>query len=170
MATRYLTTLNGADREIEVEELAANSIRLKIGDRQFEVDVRRAGSSSFSVLIGNRSFDLAIAPEGDELIVVSRGATSRVTVTDMARQSRRAGAGSRLAITGRAELKAMMPGRVVNILVSAGDEVVLQQGLVVIEAMKMENELKSPKAGKVIEVKVTPGQTVEKGDILVVVE
>ena len=64
----------------------------------------------------------------------------------------------------------MMPGRVVSVLVSAGDEVALHQGLVVVEAMKMENELKSPKAGKVTGIKVTPGQTVEKGDILVVVE
>ena len=64
----------------------------------------------------------------------------------------------------------MMPGRVVNVLVKAGDSVAFQQGVVVVEAMKMENELKSPKEGKVAEVKVAPGQTVEKGDVLVVIE
>ncbi|MGA2412117.1 MAG: biotin/lipoyl-containing protein [Candidatus Binataceae bacterium] len=169
MATRYLTTLDGSSHELEVEETAAHTLRLKLGDREFEADVRKIGDSSFSVLIGNRSFDLEVVPDGDELIVASRGDVTRVTLVDTARRSRR-GVGARQALTGRAELKAMMPGRVVNVLVSAGDEVALHQGLVVVEAMKMENELKSPKAGKVTEVKVTPGQTVEKGDLLIVVE
>jgi biotin carboxyl carrier protein len=71
---------------------------------------------------------------------------------------------------GKASLKAMMPGRVINVLVNVGDEVVAQQGLLVVEAMKMENELKAPKAGKVVEIKVKPGQTVEKGELLLVVE
>jgi biotin carboxyl carrier protein len=169
MATRYLATLGGVDQELEVEETSAHGLRLKIGGRQFEADVRKVGDSSFSVLIGNRSFDLEVVPEGDELIVASRGATTRVTLLDTARRSR-ATVGGRPVMAGKAQLKAMMPGRVVNVLVSVGDEVALQQGLVVIEAMKMENELKSPKAGKVTEVKVTPGQTVEKGDLLIVVE
>jgi biotin carboxyl carrier protein len=63
-----------------------------------------------------------------------------------------------------------MPGRVVNLLVEVGDAVAANQGVVVVEAMKMENEIKSPKAGKVTSIKVTPGQTVEKGDMLVVIE
>jgi biotin carboxyl carrier protein len=170
MATRYLTTLNGADHELEVEETAAHALRLTIGERQFDADVRQTGECSFSVLIGNRSFDLEVVPEGDEMIVGSRGATTRVTLVDAARRSRKSAAGGRPAMAGKAQLKAMMPGRVVNVLVSVGEEVALQQGLVVIEAMKMENELKSPKAGKVIEIKVTPGQTVEKGELLLVVE
>jgi biotin carboxyl carrier protein len=63
-----------------------------------------------------------------------------------------------------------MPGRVVNVLVNVGDTVSAHQGLLVLEAMKMENELKAPKAGKVVEIKVKPGQTVEKGELLLVVE
>jgi biotin carboxyl carrier protein len=68
------------------------------------------------------------------------------------------------------EIKSAMPGRVVNVLVAAGDEVKDGQGIVVVEAMKMENELKSPKAGKVVEVKVVAGQTVEKGELMIVIE
>jgi biotin carboxyl carrier protein len=67
-------------------------------------------------------------------------------------------------------LKAMMPGRVINVLVAVGEEVAAHQGLLVVEAMKMENELKAPKAGKIVELKVKPGQTVEKGELLLVVE
>ena len=63
-----------------------------------------------------------------------------------------------------------MPGRVVRVLVKPGDEVAARQGLVVVEAMKMENELAAPRAGRVKEVAVTEGQSVEAGRLLVVVE
>jgi biotin carboxyl carrier protein len=63
-----------------------------------------------------------------------------------------------------------MPGRVVRVLVAVGGDVAEQQGVVVIEAMKMQNELKSPKAGRVIRVAVAVEDTVGAGDVLVVVE
>jgi biotin carboxyl carrier protein len=65
---------------------------------------------------------------------------------------------------------APMPGRVVRVLVAPGDEVAAKQGVVVVEAMKMENELRSPKAGRVKEVMVTPGTSVDAGRVLVVIE
>jgi biotin carboxyl carrier protein len=118
--------------------------------------------------VDNRSFDLEVVREGEDLMVASRGGATRVTLVDAARKSRHPGARPQAA--GKASLKAMMPGRVVNVLVNVGDEVAAQQGLLVVEAMKMENELKAPKAGKVVEIKVKPGQTVEKGELLLVVE
>jgi biotin carboxyl carrier protein len=169
MATRYIATVEGTEHEFEVEELAANSIRLKIGKSEFEADVRQVGGSSYSILVNNRSFDFEVVPEGDELIVASRRGASRVTLIDVARRSRRGGS-ARAEIAGRAEIKAMMPGRVVNVLVKPGETVAQGQGLIIIEAMKMENELKSPKAGVVAEVKVAAGQTVEKGGVLIVIE
>ena len=63
-----------------------------------------------------------------------------------------------------------MPGRVVRVLVNPGDAVLAKQGVVVVEAMKMENELRSPKAGVVRDVSVTPGTSVEAGRVLVVIE
>ncbi len=63
-----------------------------------------------------------------------------------------------------------MPGRVVRVLVGAGDEVAARQSVVVVEAMKMENELRSPKAGRIKEIAVAPGALVEAGRVLVVVE
>lgn len=168
MPMKYVATLDGAEHQLEVEELAAHALRLKIGERQFEVDVHRVGPWSYSILLDNRSFDFEIVREGDELVVASRGGATRVTLADAARRSRHPGA--RPAAVGKAMLKAMMPGRVVNVLVELGDEVAAQQGLLVVEAMKMENELKAPKAGKIVELKVKPGQTVEKGELLLVVE
>ena|SRR5437870_2134961 len=169
MSNRYMAILEGTEHELEVEELAANSLRVKFDNNQFDVDVRQVGRTSFSILVGERAFDLEVAREGDELLVASRGSSTRVTLIDAARR-RRGGADGRPDAAGRAELKAMMPGRVVNLLVSVGEEVVHRQGVVVVEAMKMENELKSPKTGKVVEIRVAPGQTVEKGEILLVIE
>ena len=63
-----------------------------------------------------------------------------------------------------------MPGKVIAVLISEGDKVEKGQGLVIVEAMKMENEVHSPVAGEVKEIKVKPGDTVEGGAVLVVVE
>jgi biotin carboxyl carrier protein len=168
MPIKFVATLDGADHQLEVEELTAHTLRLTVGERQFEVDLNRVGHSSYSILIDNRSFDFEVVQDGEDLLVASRGGAARVTLTDAVRRLHHAGA--RPVAAGKAVLKAMMPGRVVNVLVNLGDEVAAQQGLLVVEAMKMENELKAPKAGKVVELKVKPGQTVEKGELLLVVE
>jgi len=77
-----------------------------------------------------------------------------------------AGAGSQ----GRASLTAPMPGKVVRIMLKTGDAVAAHQGILVVEAMKMQNEVQSPKDGTVSEIRVTEGQTVNAGDILVVID
>jgi biotin carboxyl carrier protein len=166
---RYLATLEGAQHELEVEELTANSYLVRLGQRQFEVDLRRVGPASFSVIVDHRAFDLDVAQDGDELIVASRDGLTRVSLLNSARRRFSTGTSVR-QVSGRAELKAMMPGRVVDVLVGVGDKVCAEQGVLIVEAMKMENELKAPKPGKVVEVKVAAGQTVEKGDLLVVIE
>jgi biotin carboxyl carrier protein len=165
---RYQAIVDGAGHELEIEELGSNLYKVKLGDRSFEVELRPTHGSSFLAMVGNRAFDFSISVEGDDLLMISRHGVNRVTLVDSTR--RRLAGGAERVITGRVELKAMMPGRVVNLLVKAGDEVAADQGIIVIEAMKMENELKTPKAGKVLEIKVTVGQAVEKGEILAVIE
>ena len=81
----------------------------------------------------------------------------------------RPGRGGR-ANHGRQEIAASMPGKVIRVLVAPGDAVEEGQGLVVVEAMKMQNEMKSPKAGRVVEVRARPDATVGAGEILIVVE
>ena len=81
-------------------------------------------------------------------------------------RARKAGSVSR----GRLEVAAPMPGKVVRLLVAAGDAVDLGQGLIVVEAMKMQNEIKARKAGRVVEVRTKPDAAVTAGEILLVVE
>lgn len=165
---RYSATLDDVEHEVDIEELAANSYRVRVGPHEVEVESRKIGPASFSVLVGDRSFDLEVSRDGEQVLVVSRGGLWRITLEDRTRRATAARA--RPQASGRAELKALMPGRVVQVLVAPGDEVDGEQGVLIVEAMKMENELKTPKAGKILEVNVTVGRTVEKGDILIVVE
>ncbi len=165
---RYQAIVDGADHELEIEEIDSNTYRVKLGGRTFDVDLRHTHGSSFLALVGTRAFDFTISAEGEDLLMISRHGVNRVTLVDKSR--RRIQAAGERVITGRVELKAMMPGRVVNVLVKVGDDVAADQGVVVVEAMKMENELKTPKAGKVLEIKVSVGQAVEKGELLAVIE
>jgi biotin carboxyl carrier protein len=95
------------------------------------------------------------------------GRTAAVTVNG--RRTGRATATGRHA-HGQQTVVAPMPGRVVRVLVAPGDEVTASQGIVVVEAMKMENELRAPKGGRVKDVSVSPGTSVEAGRVLVVIE
>lgn len=128
-----------------------------------EYSVAPLAPGSFSVLIGERSYEVAVS--GSEIQV--NGRAFRVEVFDpRAMRSRgQAGAGE-----GRIEIAAMMPGKVVRVLVTEGDEVEAGAGLVVVEAMKMQNEMKSPKAGRVVTVKTKADATVAAGEVLLVIE
>ena len=79
-------------------------------------------------------------------------------------------AAAHLQTHGRASINSPMPGKIVRVLVAAGDEVAAGQGVIVVEAMKMQNELKTTRAGRVTSVKVKQNDTVEAGAVLVVVE
>lgn len=104
--------------------------------------------------------------DGDGVLIGGRRFAFEVNDPRSLQGRRRAGGGA----AGPRAVKAPMPGRVVRVLAAVGDEVAEQQGVIVIEAMKMQNELKSPKAGKVVRVAVAVGDTVGAGDVLVVVE
>ncbi|MGH7865622.1 MAG: biotin/lipoyl-containing protein [Candidatus Binataceae bacterium] len=167
--SRYVATLLGAEHEVEVEELSADSFRVRLGQRQFDADLKQIGPVSYSVVVADRSFDFDVVRDGEELVIASRGGTTRLMLVDAARRAMRKGGRAR-ELGGRVELKAVMPGRVISVLVQLDDDVKADQGVMIIEAMKMENELKSPKAGKVTEVNVAAGQTVEKGEVLLVID
>jgi len=165
---RYIATLDGSEHEVEIEELSTGSYLVRMGPREVQIELRKVGPASFSLLANDRSFDLDVSRDGEQLVVASRGGLNRVTIMDRTRRAALAAAARELS--GRAELKAMMPGRVVNVLVGPGDEVTTDQAVLVVEAMKMENELKAPKSGRVSKVNVEVGRTVEKGEVLLVIE
>ena len=141
------------------------------------VDARRIGDNVLSLLLqanGDarpvRSIDAALVSRNGngELDVHVGGRTIPLQVREPSSRSSRGGSGT--AGAGPQRVVSPMPGKIVRVLVKAGDEVKPRQGLVVVEAMKMENELRAAREGRVREVAVVEGQSVEAGAVLVVVE
>lgn len=147
-----------------------------VDGRAFAVEARMLAAGVMSLVmlgegdgvLGGRQLRcvLDVAPHGDAVIVDGQWMPFAAADPRSLQARRGAGAGA----DGPRAVKAPMPGRVVRVLVAVGDEVAAQQGLVVIEAMKMQNELKSPKAGRVARLAVEVGAAVQSGDVLVVVE
>lgn len=117
-----------------------------------------------------RSYDVAVERRSNgERIVHVDGCAVPVSIVDPREQlTRRRTAVSTEA--GPRSIVSPMPGRIVKVLVREGDTVAAQQGLIVVEAMKMENELRAPRAGRVTSVKVVEGTSVERGAVLIVME
>jgi biotin carboxyl carrier protein len=124
----------------------------------------QCGEGRWAVLIEGRSYAVTLLGAGE---VSVNGRVFHVEVFDprSLRGKRPAAEGS-----GAQTVAALMPGRVIRVLVETGQDVEAGQGLVVVEAMKMQNEMKSPRAGRVVEVRSAAGATVSAGDILVVIE
>ena len=126
--------------------------------------IEPAGEGRFSVLAGERSYEVTLLSSGEFWV---NGRVFRVEVFDpRGLRAREQGGESQ----GRQKIVASMPGRVIRLLVELNQEVEAGQGLIVVEAMKMQNEMKSPRAGKVAEVKTAPGAAVSAGEVLLVIE
>lgn len=121
----------------------------------------------FSVLASHRSLTVRTTPQGDFVEAWLNGKRLRLRVSDP--RDRAASSGSPSA-AGPRELCSPMPGKVVKLLVSEGDEVAAGAGLIVVEAMKMQNEMKSPKDGRIVRIYVSEGATVGPGETMLVVE
>ena len=121
----------------------------------------------YSVLLNGRSYEAKVVAGADGYYVDLEGHRSVVEVRDPRSMSRggRGGAGE-----GRQTVSAPMPGKVVRVMVKEGDHVEAGTGLVVVEAMKMQNELKAPKSGTVVQLKTVAGATVGLGEMLVAIE
>lgn len=164
--------LGGKSRAVSVERLksGANELRITIDGEARTIDAVRLGGGALSlVLPGGGPAHYVTISDGaapGELTLAFPGATVQATVNG--RRARRGGDAA--GATGVQRILAPMPGRVLRVLVAIGAEVAVRQPLVVVEAMKMENELSSPKAGIVKDVQVVEGQSVEAGRLLVIVE
>jgi biotin carboxyl carrier protein len=160
---RYFVTLKADTPPLEVDltELPSGALDVRIGGRRVDVDLAVL-ESALSIRVDGRVVDLTTEGAPPELGVIASGHRSYVRV-ESERQRAAAAATSGASGSGEDLVRSPMPGRVVRVLVALGDEVESGQPLVVIEAMKMENELRSKRAGKIVEVHVQAGATVEGG-------
>lgn len=146
---RFQIDVEGRTQRVEMVRLdgAFASLRFPDSGESFQITYRQRGNGGWRIGVGQREFDLAVLSPAEAVVVVSA-----------ARES------------GPSRLTAPIPGKVVVVKVAAGDEVVEGQPLVVLEAMKMENELAAEQPGRVFAVHVADGDTVESGQLLVELE
>ena len=147
--TIVLAEIEGRAYELRVQETAEG---LMLNDHGLVFDCR-----------------LDAVPESGKAVDVMVG-TRRYTVTLIDPRRLRSSAGARMLGDEAARIVAPMPGKVVRLLVSEGDEVEAGSGVVVVEAMKMQNEMRSPRKGRVATLKVATGETVNAGEVLAIIE
>jgi acetyl/propionyl-CoA carboxylase alpha subunit len=165
--------VEGIDHAIDVERRGA-AYAVMLDGRSITVDARAMEGFFTSILINGKAYEVTVEPESDSWRVQIGIDVHRVRFLDPLRpagdkEGAAAGDGHGRSSGSRQRVAALMPGKIVRVLVKQGDEVKEGQGLLVVEAMKMENEVAAPSAGRVLELKVSPGEPVEAGATLAVI-
>lgn len=164
---KYVVTLGGREHVVSVEEQDDGRRRLTLDGVETLADLRPAGGGSlWSLLLGTKSCEVSVTRTDDGLRMNLRGATFDARVESEQRRNARALSGQDSAPKASV-VKASMPGIVTKVLVAPGDAVEKGRPLLIVEAMKMENEVRAEAAGVVAEIAVAAGRTVNGGDVLV---
>jgi biotin carboxyl carrier protein len=168
-----IVKLKAVVNEREIDLIIDNSgevVSVEIDGRRYEVRVHNSDDTSYLLIHGSRVYDCRVEPvpqSRGSFNVALKNQRHAVTVIDPRRL--RTDENSDRHHHGPTEIAAQMPGKVVRVLVEVGAQVEKGSGIVIVEAMKMQNELKSPRAGVVAAINVKPGVTVNAGEILATV-
>jgi biotin carboxyl carrier protein len=151
-------------RSVELER-SADRWKITLDGKPVDADAVEITPNTLSVLLDGQSYEVRISPSPDGVLRIQTGLEEfTAEVSDpRAWRGRRHGT---LEAEGRQQVLAPMPGKVIRVLVKAGDKVEAGQGLLVVEAMKMQNEIRSPKGGTVERLQVKEGQPVNAGEVL----
>lgn len=161
---KLIAELNNEKHPVEIRR-DGEKVFAKIDAREYEIEASEVEPNVYLFKHDNQIHQIYAAPNG----VVNIG-NHQLEVKIIDPKRLRGSSGSDTAADGIAEIKTAMPGKIVRILVEKGAEVTLGEGVIVVEAMKMQNEMKSPKDGIVKEIRFNEGDTVNAGDILVIIE
>ena len=161
---KYEVHIAGKARIVELHR-AANRWQITLDGATTDADAIEIAPGIFSILLNGASHEVRVAPNPDGSLTIQDGPHEfKAEVADRrAWRGRKHGA---IEAEGRQQIVAPMPGKVIRLLVKPGDKVEAGQGLLVVEAMKMQNEVKSPKTGTVEKLSAREGQPVNAGDIL----
>jgi biotin carboxyl carrier protein len=159
--------LDGKLRSVEVMH-SGERARWTIDGSELDVDAVEVSPGIYSILIGGKSLEARVEAKGDSQLrvtVASREYEATIRNSRKWKRDRAAGAEAE----GRQQVTTPMPGKIVLVLMKTGDAVDAGQGIVVVEAMKMQNEIRSPKSGTVERLLVVAGQTVNAGEVVAIV-
>lgn len=157
--------LNNETHEVEIRR-AGEKVFARVDDREYELEASEVEPGVFLLKHANRIYQIYVAPAGG--IVNLGNHQLEINLIDPKRLRGAGAAGG--AADGTVEIKTAMPGKLVRVLVETGAPVKQGEGVLVVEAMKMQNEMKSPKDGNVKEIRFAEGATVNAGDVLAVIE
>jgi len=163
---KYEMEIRGQQVSVELEQ-SGERVVARVGDRDYDLEYFSPEDGVYTFLEGERVFEAHVSSLDEASLRVQIGA--RVFATRIIDRKHRRSKVEH-AIEGRQNLVAPMPGRVVRVLRHAGDEVAAGDGIIVVEAMKMQNEIKSPKSGRIVEIRVAEDATVNANQVLAVVE
>ncbi len=165
---KYEVTIDGQTRDVEVELTPDGKASVQLDGKPVQADITRI-PGGVSVRIQGSMFDVMLGGKPDAISAAAGPYRTEVSVVSERSKAlkRRKGAG---AGAGGKNVMSPMPGRVVKLLVQLGDEVTPGQPVVIIEAMKMENDLRAGEAGKVASIHCKIGDSVESGALLVTIE
>jgi len=159
-------TVNGRDYRVELEQTATGNWAGRVNGEEVAVNAATTSAGVLSILIGGESYEIVANPAQQQIAI--RGIRYSVEVRDpRSWRTRRSRAGTQ---DGTKKITAPMPGKVVRVIANTGTDVEQGAGVIAIEAMKMQNELKSPKKGKVAKILVAEGAPVNAGDVLALIE
>ncbi len=159
--------LDGRLRSVEVIHSGGRA-RWTIDGSELDADAVEVSPGIYSILIGGKSFEARVEDKSDsQLRVTVAGREYDATICNPRKWKRDRAAGAEAE--GRQQVTTPMPGKIVLVLVKSGEVVEVGQGIVVVEAMKMQNELRSPKSGTVERLLVIEGQTVNAGEVVAIV-
>lgn len=161
---KLLAELNDEKSEVEIKRVG-ESISASVDGREYELEASEVERDVYLLKLDNQIYQIYAAPTG---IVNYGNHQFEIKITDPKRLRGSGAAGANA--DGAAEIKTAMPGKIVRILAKQGAEIKQGDGVLIVEAMKMQNEMKSPKDGVVKEIRVEEGATVNAGDILAVIE
>ncbi|MGH9873722.1 MAG: biotin/lipoyl-containing protein [Pyrinomonadaceae bacterium] len=164
--------LSGVDHDLTLN-LSAGAVAAEVDGRRYDIEVRELARGEYLLQSGKNVYKCRVEQQhdssaGESFEVFLRGHNYGVTIIDPKRL--RSGQSSATHHTGAAEIVSPMPGKIVRVLVPAGTNVEAGAGIIVVEAMKMQNEMKAPKAGLVVSINAEEGATVNTGDVLAVIE
>ena len=160
---RYISTIG--DQEFDIEIVDENELIFNGENLTFDFD-NITGQPIISLLVDGQSHEAFVYPADDVWHVYLRGRLHTVRVEDERERMFRESTGEGLGARAEFHLKAPMPGLVIDVQVEEGEEVSVGDVLVVLESMKMQNELKAPQAGNVTRLRVAPGDSVEQNETM----
>lgn len=164
----FTLEIEGQTRRVDIDPAdSPGRWRIRLDGEEIEADAHLLRPGILSLVIAGQSHRIVLDPHPSEPALHIRAQRVPFRIEDpRSLRSRRRHARS----DGPVPLKASMPGRVVRLLVEKGESVAAHQGILVMEAMKMQNELQSPQDGRVTEIRVGVGDTVASGDVLAIIE